>query len=88
MKNILKPAFALAFLAFSLSACTAGDKGSEKVPDSVSIDTTKSSMSTGGASESVDSSSMDTASKANQMNRDTTQKDRSGNSAADYKPKK
>lgn len=24
---------------FSLSACTMGDKGSEKVPDSVSIDT-------------------------------------------------
>lgn len=88
MKNLLKPTFALAFLVFSLAACTAGDKGSEKVPDSVRIDTTQTSGGTGGSSESVDSSSMDSTATPGNVTRDTTQKNRSGNSAADFKPNK
>jgi predicted small lipoprotein YifL len=87
MKNLLKPSFAAAILVLSLAACTAGDKGSEKVADSVSIDTTQTSGGTGGSSESVDSSSIDTAATPGGISRDTTQKNRSGNSAADYKPK-
>jgi predicted small lipoprotein YifL len=88
MKNVLRPSFALAIFILSLAACTAGDKGSEKVADSVSIDTTQTSGGTGGSSESVDSSSMDAASSPGNVSRDTSQKNRSGNSAADYKPKK
>ncbi|MDB5020216.1 MAG: hypothetical protein JWQ28_1343 [Pedobacter sp.] len=88
MKNLLKSHFALATLFLSLSACTMGDKGSEKVTDSSSIDTSQTSGGTGGSSESVDSSSIDTAATPGNVSRDTSQKNRSGNSAADYKPKK
>jgi predicted small lipoprotein YifL len=88
MKNLLRPSFAVAILVFSLAACTAGDKGSEKVADSVSIDTTRTSGGTGGSGTSVDSSSIDTAATPGSISRDTTQKNRSGNSAADYKPEK
>jgi predicted small lipoprotein YifL len=88
MKNILRPTFALAVFILSLAACTAGDKGSEKVADSVRIDTTKTSGGTGGSGTSVDSSTIDTAATPGSVSRDTSQKNRSGNSAADYKPNK
>lgn len=39
MKSSAKYFIVTIFGIFSLSACTLGDKGSEKVPDSVSIDT-------------------------------------------------
>jgi len=89
MKNLLKSSFALATLVVFFSACTAGDKGSEQVADSVSIDTTQTSGGTGGGSgESVDSSSIDTAATPGKVTRDTSQKNRSANGAADFKPQK
>jgi hypothetical protein len=86
MKNLIKPVFGLAVLILSLGACTAGDKGSEKVPDSASIDTSRTSGGTGGSSASVDSSSIDNAATPSNVSRDTSQKNRSANGAADYKP--
>jgi hypothetical protein len=88
MKNLLKSSFALATLAVFFSACTAGDKGSEQVADSVRIDTTQTSGGTGGSGASVDSSSIDTAATPGKVTRDTSQKNRSANGAADFKPQK
>jgi len=88
MKNLLKSSFALATLVVFFSACTAGDKGSEQVADSVSIDTTQTSGGTGGSGTSVDSSSIDTAATPGKVTRDTSQKNRSANGAADFKPQK
>ncbi|MGY0039133.1 hypothetical protein [Pedobacter sp. NJ-S-72] len=39
MKNSLKCLLIAGITAVSFSSCTLGDKGSEKVPDSVKIDT-------------------------------------------------
>ena len=63
MKYAIKMGCAFAFSALLLSACTMGDKGSSKVPDSVSIDTTQqSSMSGNGTSTTgMDSTGADTA---------------------------
>jgi hypothetical protein len=92
MKNLLKPTFAVAALALFLSACTAGDKASEQVADSVSIDTSQSATSSagneGGQSESFDSSAVDTGASPGGVVRDTSQKNRSANGAADFKPQR
>jgi hypothetical protein len=92
MKNLFKSTYAVAALGLFLSACTAGDRGSEQVADSVSIDTSQSSSSSagngGGSSESFDSSAVDTAASPGGIIRDTSQKDRSSNGAADFKPQR
>jgi hypothetical protein len=89
MKNVLKPYIAIAFLIFSLSACTAGDKGDGHATDSTTIDTAQSASSSAGSgagAEGGDSSMMDSAGTPGTMSRDTSQKNRSANGAADYKP--
>lgn len=53
----------------SLSACTMGDKGSSKVPDSIKIDTTKKSSTAAPVTKTsdttlIDSLQTDTAKKA------------------------
>ena len=66
MKHVIKMGCAFSFAALLFSACTMGDKGSERVPDSVSIDTTQqSSMSAGGTSASagMDSTGVDSTTK-------------------------
>lgn len=47
MKNLVN-LFALCAFAVCISSCTFGDKGSEKVPDSVAIDTAQTSNPEGG----------------------------------------
>ncbi len=92
MKNLFKSTFAIAALGLLLSACTAGDKGSEQVADSVSIDTSQTATSSagngGGQSESFDSSAVDTGATPGGVTRDTTQKNRSANGGADFKPQR
>jgi hypothetical protein len=58
MKHVTKYLFITSIGILFLSACTMGDKGSEKVPDSVSIDTNIASQSTTPAKQS-DSSLID-----------------------------
>lgn len=43
MKNSAKYFIVAVIAVLSFSACTMGDKGSEKVPDSIKIDTTQKS---------------------------------------------
>ena len=92
MKNLFKSTFAIGTLALLLSACTAGDKGSEQVADSVSIDTSQTSTSSAGngdgQSESFDSSAIDTGATPGSVTRDTTLKNRSANGSADFKPQR
>ena len=45
MKSIATNTFIAIFLVSSLTACTLGDKGSDKVPDSVRIDTSVTNQS-------------------------------------------
>ena len=47
MKNLVNFIFA-GLAAVCFSACTFGDKGSEKVPDSIAIDTNQTSNPEGG----------------------------------------
>lgn len=47
MKNLINFVIVCAAVLF-LSSCTFGDKGSEKVPDSVSMDTSRTSTPEGG----------------------------------------
>ena len=54
MKNSFKNLLIAGVAAFSFSSCTMGDKGSEKVPDSVKIDTSVK------ASQPVEKKSSDT----------------------------
>lgn len=90
MKNLLKSTFAIAALGLLLSACTAGDKGSEQVADSVRLDTSQTATSSagngGGQSESFDSSALDTGATPGNVTRDSTSKNRSANGGADFKP--
>lgn len=91
MKNLIKAYFVFSILAVSMAACTAGDKGSGHVPDSSSMDTSQAGSSAagnGGKSESFDSSAMGNKATPGTIPRDTTQKDRSANGGADFKPKK
>ncbi|MET1054295.1 MAG: hypothetical protein ABWY16_03220 [Pedobacter sp.] len=65
MKHVTKYLFIAGFGVLSLSACTMGDKGSEKKPDSVTIDTNIKSQSATPAKQSdttlIDSLQTDTA---------------------------
>lgn len=66
MKNLLKYSLILMIGATALSACTMGDKGSEKVADSIKIDTTqKPAQPPGKASDTtlIDSLQTDTVKK-------------------------
>ncbi|TDO20104.1 hypothetical protein [Pedobacter duraquae] len=64
MKHVIKMGCAFSFAALLFSACTMGDKGSEKVPDSLSIDTTQqSSMSSGTTTTGMDSAGADSTTK-------------------------
>lgn len=67
MKNVTLSAFIAVILMSSLAACTFGDKGSDKVPDSVRIDTAMSSQSGTGQDSTkkpvIDSLQTDTAGK-------------------------
>lgn len=66
MKHLAKYIFVAAIGIFSLSACTMGDKGSEKVADSVKIDTNiKASQPDAKPSDTtlIDSLQTDTSAK-------------------------
>jgi hypothetical protein len=67
MKHVTKYLFIASIGILFLSACSMGDKGSEKVPDSVSIDTNIASQNTTPAKQSdsslIDSLQTDTTGK-------------------------
>ena len=71
MKYLIKTACAFSFAALLFASCTMGDKGSEKVPDSVSIDTTQQSSMSGAATGNSASTGMDSTS-ADSTSKDTT----------------
>jgi hypothetical protein len=59
MKNSAKYFIAITLGVLSLSACTMGDKGSEKVPDSVSIDTNINATNAQPATQTSDTTLID-----------------------------
>jgi hypothetical protein len=68
MKHLAKYLFIASIGVFSFSACTMGDKGSEKVPDSSKIDTNIKSQNSSKPQSSdttlIDSLQTDTAGTA------------------------
>jgi hypothetical protein len=59
MKNSAKYFIAVTLGVLSLSACSMGDKGSEKVPDSVSIDTNINATNSQPAGQPSDTTLID-----------------------------
>lgn len=90
MKSLFKPVLAFSFLALTLAACTAGDKGDDSVADSVRLDTTQApamNSASGQNSSGSDSGAADTTglsqSNINTVVRDSVSKNRSANGGAD-----